>query len=70
MMINEHDLADWEVLPTTPLYSVPNKRYIKYADNYYWFDHIDGMYSFCTTLSGDVFHLAAFADVNELRKKD
>jgi len=27
------------------------------------FSHIDGMYSFCTNLKGDIVHLAAWAEV-------
>lgn len=69
-MINEHDLADWEHLEATPLYSVPQKRYIKWLDEYYWFDHVDGMYSYCMTMNGNVVHISAAAVVNELRKPE
>lgn len=69
-MINEHDLADWEQLEPTPLYSVPRNRYINWLGEYYWFDHIDGMYSYCMTMSGNVVHISASAIVNELRKPE
>lgn len=50
------------------LYEVPNKSLIKYVDennnpHIWYFDHIDGAYSFCLDHAGNPVHLAAFADV-------
>lgn len=67
-MINEHDLKDWIHLKAAPLYSVPKKTYVRWFDQYYFFDHLDGMYSYCTNMAGDVLHIAAAAIVVPLRK--
>ncbi len=32
-------------------------------DDRIWFDHLDGMYSYCLTEQGDVVHLVAWTDV-------
>lgn len=46
------------------LYDVPrNTRVVLYDGTVINFHHIDGMYSYCTTDSGDVVHLAAWTDV-------
>ena len=45
------------------LYKVPNKSWIILKGEKYFFDHIDGMYSYCTDEDGNVVHLAAFTDV-------
>jgi hypothetical protein len=35
----------------------------------FYFDHIDGMYSYCLDMFGDTIHLAAWTDVIPLVKK-
>lgn len=59
------------------LYDVPNKTNIRIIedpncppdtlpvekDEIIFFDHIDGMYSYCTNQEGDVVHLAAWTEV-------
>ena len=45
------------------LYEVPKKTWIKLDGVIYFFDHIDGMYSYCKTQKGDVFHLASWVEV-------
>jgi len=35
----------------------------------YYFDHIDGMYSYCLDMFGDTVHLVAWMDVIPLAKK-
>jgi hypothetical protein len=45
------------------LYEVPRKSYIMLEGNQYWFDHIDGMYSFCHDMKGNIVHLAAWTEV-------
>jgi hypothetical protein len=69
-MINEHDIADWIHLDPVPLYSVPNKSYIKLGDTTLFFDHIDGMFSYCVDLNNKVFHIAANATVVPLVKPE
>lgn len=32
-------------------------------DELIWFDHIDGMYSYCKNKNGEVVHLVAYAEV-------
>jgi hypothetical protein len=69
-MISEIDIADWERLPLTPLYSVKNKTYVYVPelDIPVFFDHVDGMYSFCLDMKNNVVHLAAWTDVHPLTK--
>ena len=67
-MISEVDLRDWEHLDTTPLYRVPRNTYIKVGDNYFFFEHIDGMYSFCLDLTNNVYHIMCTDSVIPLRK--
>lgn len=70
-MISEIDIADWERLPLTPLYSVKNKTYVYVPefDMTVFFDHIDGMYSFCLDMNNNVVHLKAWTDVHPLTKE-
>jgi hypothetical protein len=69
-MISEVDIADWERMPVTPLYSVENKTYVYVPewDSTVFFDHIDGMYSFCMDMENNIVHLAAWTEVQPLRK--
>lgn len=52
------------------LYEVPNKTYVRIVDDGdlgymdpYFFDHIDGMYSYCTSKDGCVVHLFCGTEV-------
>jgi hypothetical protein len=45
------------------LYEVPRETHIICAGVELFFDHIDGMYSFCLDEKGNVVHLSASADV-------
>lgn len=46
------------------LYELPGPCRIVFSDGSELnFDHIDGMYSYCTDDNGTVFHISAFADV-------
>lgn len=49
------------------LYEVPRDTKVRSDDvlkgEPFNFHHIDGMYSYCTNNAGDVFHLAAWAEV-------
>jgi len=50
------------------LYEVPNDTKIvvpiKGVDYELMFYHIDGMYSYCTDIEGNVVHLSAWTEVN------
>lgn len=67
-MISEVDLRDWEHLDTVPLYSVPRNTYIKVKDDYFFFVHIDGMYSFCLDMNNMICHIMCTTPVIPLRK--
>lgn len=71
-MVSEKDLEDWDRGPVTKLYNVKPRTYIEcpWSGTVLFFDHIDGMYSFCTDMNGAVVHLQAFAEVLPLAKKD
>jgi len=49
------------------LYNCPRQSYIKIDSDstgtVYFFDHLDGMYSFCRDQYGNIVHLAAYIDV-------
>lgn len=67
-MIGEADLRDWEHLDKVPLYSVPRNTYVKLGDDYFFFDHLDGMYSFCLDMNNMIYHIMATTPVVPLRK--
>ena len=69
-MISEVDINDWDKQDPIPLYSVPNKSYVQVGDATLFFDHIDGMYSYCMTAANEVVHLSASAIVIPLKRKD
>lgn len=47
------------------LYEVPRNTRISTADGVELnFDHIDGMYSFCTDDNGNIVHLPAWTEVD------
>jgi len=56
------------------LYNVPNNTRIRIKgfeeDGVLFFHHIDGMYSYCTDMSGGVVHLAAWTDVEIVTETD
>jgi hypothetical protein len=67
-MLNEHDLADFERLPVTKLYNLPRRSYFEFNNLIYFFDHIDGMYSYCLTLAPtEVIHFGACTPVVPLK---
>jgi hypothetical protein len=52
------------------LYEVPRNSRIRFADGSELnFDHIDGMYSYCTDDEGHVFHISAFAEVEIVQQE-
>lgn len=75
-MISEIDLRDFDVLPVCDLFNVKPRSYIKLpwmdgtgTDEVLFFDHIDGMYSYCLNMDNKVIHLQAWAKVAPLVKK-
>jgi hypothetical protein len=68
-MINEHDINDWVHHKPTELYSVKPKTYVKVLDTVLFFDHLDGMYSYCVTLDNQVVHISGSALVTPLEKR-
>ena len=70
-MLSEIDIRDFDKQPVTPLYSVKPKAYVQCprTEAVYYFDHIDGMYSYCLDMFGDTVHLVAWMDVIPLAKK-
>lgn len=72
-MISEVDLNDWETTGNpVKLYDLSRgKKLVKTTAGYTcWFHHVDGMYSYCTTLENAVVHLAAWTEVYLLKEKD
>lgn len=76
-MINEHDIADHECA----LYELNKGDKFKIIDDNlkvpvahdevdlaaeYWFGHIDGMYSYCKDMTGNVVHFAAWTKVKKV----
>jgi hypothetical protein len=68
-MISEVDIRDWEMQPLTKLYNVEKNTPIKTEDGeMLLFKHIDGMYSLCVSLSGEVSHIAAWEEVYPFKR--
>lgn len=71
-MLNEHDLKDFERLPVRELYKCRPRSYVEVPEmdnKVLFFDHIDGMYSFCLDAMNNVVHLACWAEVTPLQRK-
>ncbi len=68
-MISEVDLRDWIHMKPTTMYTVPRHNYVRFCDQYFYFDHLDGMYSYCLDMAGKIFHIPAAAQVTPLRKR-
>lgn len=67
-MISDVDIRDWEWSEPKKLYQVPNKSFVKLDDTpevVLFFDHPDGMYSYCKDLAGNVVNLVMGAKVRE-----
>lgn len=72
-MLSEIDLRDWIRSDPKPLYDVERDSYVEIAGDdplVLFFHHVDGMYSYCQTLAGNVVHLAAWTMVKPLLKKE
>lgn len=68
-MISEIDINDWDRKDPTELYKVRPKSYIEVEGIQLFFDHLDGMYSYCLTNNNDVVHISAIALVTPLERK-
>lgn len=71
-MISEVDLKDFDMGEVRPLYKVKPRSYIQIPGEagVYFFDHIDGMYSYCLNAYGMVVHLSATLPVQVLDRKE
>lgn len=70
-MITDIDINDFDVLPVRELYKCRPRSYIKAPlGDVFFYDHIDGSYSYCLNMFGEVCHLAAWQSVHPLVKKD
>ena len=69
-MISEVDIRDWERLPIKELYKVQPKTWVEIVatKDVLFFDHLDGMYSYCKDIAGNIIHLAAWAEVHPLKQ--
>lgn len=68
-MLNEFDLQDFDRLPLRELYKCKPRSYVMVDDAVIFFDHIDGMYSYCKDMLGNVIHLTAWLEVVPLQRK-
>lgn len=52
------------------LYNVPNHSYVRPlgTEHVVKFHHIDGMYSYCKDMEGNIVHLKAWTDVEVVDK--
>ena len=69
-MISEIDLRDYDQLPLRELYKCKPRSYVMVDDAVVFFDHIDGMYSYCKDMLGNTIHLTAWMEVVPLQRKD
>lgn len=69
-MISEIDLRDYEQLPLRELYKCKPRSYVMVDDAVIFFDHVDGMYSYCKDMLGNTIHLTAWLEVVPLQRKD
>lgn len=70
-MITSIDINDFDVLPVRELYKTKPRSYVQLpTGEVYYFDHIDGSYSYCLNMFGELCHLAAWMSVHPMVKKD
>lgn len=72
-MISDIDIKDWEKTEMkSQLWKIPRGTVVStLCDAYepFWFDHVDGAYSFCLRLNCEVFHPTAWTEVYVWSKK-
>lgn len=56
----------------TPLYNIPRNTWVECAKtgHKFYFDHLDGMYSYCKEIGGGISHYAADMKVRIAEKQD
>lgn len=54
----------------TKLYQLDPKSYFKLEndDEVYFFDHLDGMYSYCLDKDNNIIHFACWTPIEEVKK--
>ena len=66
-MIQGIDIKEWVCVgQPKPLHAVERKSLCSFVDEPaipFWFEHVDGMYSYCNMLDGTVFHPTAWSEV-------
>jgi len=66
-MITDIDINDFDVLPVRELYKCRPRSYVQLPNgDVFFYDHIDGSYSYCLNMFGEVCHLAAWQSVHPL----
>jgi hypothetical protein len=72
-MLSDVDLKDWiRTKQPVKLHDAPRNTVISTTsapEKPFWFQQVDGMYSLCNELNGDVFHIAAWTEVFPWIKK-
>jgi len=71
-VITDIDIKDFDVLPVRELYKAKPRSYVQLplTKHVFYFDHIDGSYSYCIDMLGDVTNLAAWTPVHPLVRKE
>ena len=66
-MITDIDINDFEIHPVRELYKCRPRSYVQVPlGDVFYYDHIDGSYSYCLNMFGEVCHLAAWQSVHPL----
>ncbi len=59
--VSSKEYADnYDTIFGTPLYNIPRNTWVETNDGHrFYFDHIDGMYSYCKEVGGGISHYSA-----------
>lgn len=53
-------VTNYDTIFGTPLYNIPRKSWVETKDGHkFFFDHVDGMYSYCREIGGGISHYSA-----------
>lgn len=69
-MLSEIDLRDWIMVDPKPLYDCETSTPVQVNGSMYWFDHIDGMFSVCYDMAGNLTQWSAWTEANPFIRKD